>query len=267
MMEDFDGGASDATDSEPDDYFDLDVDLLSDDWVPAGQAMRETVDLYLGVVGDRDRSVTDAIAAIRHRLETGALWARAARWSASLEYSGVEAELQDIMRGYSISEKEADVITASFWQNLTEAQKWENDPPETKWVSGWTRTDWIAGDIEFDIDTKVVKGPMKSMHMQGRATGLCFNRAGLPATKRLNDWIHHPQSTGKKAKGRPKGSGGWRDSDARIVEKMRDLIANNPEMTTHFAAGVYAGEASGSAELNTKQRRLWLRFRETYPCE
>lgn len=240
----------------------LDFDWLTEEWVPAAEAIRETVNLYDAILGDRERSIAKAVAAIRRRLDNRTLWARAPRWSASLQYEEVADELSDLFPGYYINEKEADLISWSFWHNLAEAEKWQLNPPDSKWVTGFAELDWIAGDCEFHLRSKVEKGPMKAVEISGHAIGLCFNRTGLPATVRIKSghWINSPARVIKRGPGRPRHSGGWREADAPLVEKMRQLMADNPGVTAFFAAGVFASEAAGNAGLETKQRRLWKRF-------
>lgn len=68
-----------------------------------------------------------------------------------------------------------------------------------------------------------------------------------------------------KERGRPKGSGGWQNSDAIIVEKMRKMIQENPDMSVFGAAMHFASEANGNGEPESKQRRLAERYRNIYP--
>ena len=63
--------------------------------------------------------------------------------------------------------------------------------------------------------------------------------------------------------GRPRGAGGWAESDAPLVEKMREMIADNPDMTPHRAAVQLTPEAAGASN-EAKARRLADRYRKKY---
>lgn len=179
----------DDVDSSPDIYDEaeeLDFDWETEEWVLAGQALRDAIELYAGARdGDRKRAERDAIAALMRRLQAGDLWARAPKWWQSLEFHNVVPELQDELAGYRASYLEHDLLSPSFWQNLEEASRWQLEKPEVDWIWSHTEIDWVAGDFSFHMETKVEKGPMKLTVVMGRALGVCFNRTGLPTTQRI----------------------------------------------------------------------------------
>lgn len=75
----------------------------------------------------------------------------------------------------------------------------------------------------------------------------------------------HDQDRGiSRPRGRPKGAGGFADSDGPLVENMREMITENSAMTVFGAAAQVAHLAAGSASFERKQRRLADRYKEIY---
>jgi hypothetical protein len=171
---------------QEDDGSAFNFDWDTEEWVLAGDALRETIEFYASSRdGDRVRAERDAIAALRHRLENGELWARSPKWKVALAYSGVvDDPIFDGMRVPQVVEGDGDyAIGPQFWWNYEQAERFEARGEE--WVEASTRMDWVAGDLEYRTWTRVDKGPMTSVTNEAYAFGLCFNRTGLPTTQRI----------------------------------------------------------------------------------
>lgn len=157
-------------------------DWEKEEWVLAGHALRDAVELYVAAGnGDRLLATTDAISALRYRLKSGWLWARAPRWTHSVNYNGVAEELAATLHPSHIQGSDEDIIGPEFWWNLEQAELAEPD----EWSTARVRMDWVSGDIEFRLESRVDEGPVSSVTVSGLAIGLCFNRSGLPTTPRI----------------------------------------------------------------------------------
>lgn len=171
---------------QEDEGYAFNFDWDTEEWMLAGHALRDAVELYANARdGDRARAERDAIAAIRHRLENGELWARAPRWQHSVTYEGV---VDDPIIAKAMADQtergDADyALGPQFWWNYDQAERFA--AREDEWVTSSVRVDWVAGDIEFEMRSEIAKGPMKAMTISGHAYGLCFNRTGLPTTQRI----------------------------------------------------------------------------------
>lgn len=161
----------------------FDFDWEGEEWVLAGIALRDTVELYASVYGDRERALQEAVDAIRHRLLSGALWSRSPKWSHTVIYQGVAPEMEQLFEPI-IDIGDAEVaIDPSFWINLAGAELATNLDDELGVSSA--RVDWVAGDVEFSRQVRVTNGGITGIQIEGRALGLCFNRSGLPTTQRI----------------------------------------------------------------------------------
>lgn len=188
MADDGEEAAEFGGDGEPDEIEPFDFDFENEEWVLAGDALRETIEFYLAA-GDGDRSVAvkAALAAIRRRLENLEIVARARRWHYSVSYDGVDDPDLAGFLGKSVTcQDHTDVIFHGFWWALEQAARKMSEPDDDSWPQEHCATmDWVAGDFEFRSWTSVRLGPMKSTTVEGEARGVCFNRSGLPGTNRI----------------------------------------------------------------------------------
>ena len=100
----------------------------------------------------------------------------------------------------------------------------------------------------------------------GTAIGIEVTRRGLPLIgDNVDLYPNFKNQIMNERRGRPKGAGGFLAADLPIVEKMREMITNNPGMTAFGAAGQLAEQAAGNASLERKQRRLAERYKDAYP--
>lgn len=171
----------------------LPFDWATEEWVLAGDALRETVEFYLAAGdGDRAKAARDALDSIKRRLDRLELYARAPRWEYAVWYevSDSDPELLDLMQPNIADNNNSDLIFHGFWWGLSQAYDFSNrptDPTEERWHENSAFQDWIAGDFEFRSFARLKESGLKSMTVEGFARGVCFNRSGLPTTNTFKD--------------------------------------------------------------------------------
>lgn len=179
-------------DDSDDDFIFIGLDLESEEWVPAGQALSETIDFYASVrEGDRFEAERDAISAFLHRLAHGEMLARSHRWYHGLKHSVVsdDAELLQALAPTEKSDRETEFIETGFWWNLSEIERERKEVEAdtgAPFMVDSVKCNWIAGDFDFFSHMIVEGDAIKSIEVHGFAFGVHFNRKGLPTFSRFS---------------------------------------------------------------------------------
>lgn len=182
-----------AVSNEQDEDSPFDFDWETEEWVLAGHALRDAVELYAAAGdGNRGRAVQDAINALLHRLQNGQLWARSPNWSWTRTFENVHSDLEQYFEPIRLSGGEDMLLGWQFWSQFDQAREWSLREPED-WIENRARADWVAGDFEFFSSIKPSDGTMGRHSTQGEAYGVCFNRSGLPTTQRISTLTAAPR--------------------------------------------------------------------------
>lgn len=146
---------------------------------------------------------------------------------------------------------------ASIWVTFEGGQKLEKPPRLIErefWADDAMRQDWLHGDF------RSITYP-DGNRFEAWALGVKFELAGI---KDISSSLSINASKLDSQRGRPKGSGGYAQKDAQLVEKMREYIVDHPGTSSTFAAGKYAAIAEGGGTEESKKRRLAKRYRDAY---
>lgn len=113
--------------------------------------------------------------------------------------------------------------------------------------AGFSEGTWHFGELRVDKETLD--------HALGQ------DDEGAEATAVTGNYAQASKPPNKL--GRPKGSGSFSDVDQPLIEKMRIMIKEQPELSVWGAAGLVVEQAKGSGTFESKQTRLMRRYKST----
>ena len=87
---------------------------------------------------------------------------------------------------------------------------------------------------------------------------------GDPVWKEHVRYLARSAAKLERAVGRPQGSGSLRSADEPIVDKMYEIIKDNPVLTPSAVAARFTDEAAGHGCPESKIKRLAKRYRDKY---
>lgn len=232
--------------------------MADDRWIQVRYAVAGIADVYHEALkGDYSEARAKAIEVIVNRLKSGQVKSQSSHFF--IDFRGEEGLYSGAR---SVRGKLAEIPT-EFWEILSEATPFDIEV-----------CDWVTGDFDFYrrrrslylVDEEEVDYVFYPP-ARGYAKDVRISTGGLPFLGETSlGAVERTTSIAKKRqRGRPKGSGGWAALDAPIVEKMHQLISENPGMTPHGAAGHFMDEAAGNASFERKQRRLAENYRKAHP--
>lgn len=234
------------------------ADSIEEKWIQVRHAIAAVAGVYHEALrGDFSEARAKAIDVILIRLSQRKIKSQSRHFF--LEFRGEEGLYSG---GRSVHGQFAD-IPMEFWEILRSADSLDIEV-----------CDWVAGEFDFYRNKRCLYRPGDENEdyvfyppARGYAVDVRVSLQGVPFLAEMNSKANKAEIStgGNRPPGRPKGSGGWSAKDAPIVEKMRQLILENPGMSPHGAAGFFVDQAAGNASFERKQRRLAESYRKAMP--